>query len=89
MIPEVLFFQAESLFLLSDYVESLKVMDQLMMQFPQNELTGFIMLRMAQIMQARNQNEKAAEVYSLIMDRFKSSRDLKQQAEKLLASLEL
>ena len=68
--------------------EGLDVIDQMMAQFPQHELTGFIMLRMGQILQIRNRVEEASEVYRLVGHNFPSNHELVSQAGVLAHGLE-
>jgi TolA-binding protein len=89
--PQVIqayFFWAESLYMSQQQQECLDVVDQMMTQFPDHELTGFIMLRMGQILQQRNRSEEAAEVYRAVGRSFASNHELKVQTERLLKSIE-
>ncbi len=85
---EASFFLAESYFLTGQYQECLDGVDLMMLQYPENELTGFIMLRMGQIFQIRSRFDEAKEVYSSIKRVFVDQRDLNQQADQLLKSVE-
>lgn len=78
------FLIAESYFLAARYPECLSMIDTMMTQYPTNDLTGFIMLRMGQILEGRNQPESAQEVYQKVVKNFSSNKDLVAQA-KLLA----
>lgn len=86
-IVEARFFIAESYFLKKDFQNSLSEIDQMVTQYPQHELTGFILLRMGQISEFNNQSEEAAEIYKAVAKNFKSE-DLKNQARKLAQSVE-
>jgi TolA-binding protein len=88
IVIQAYFFWAESLFMEGRYQDCLEVVDQMMIQFPEHELTGFIMLRMGQILQTRNRLEEASEVYKTIAKNFSANHELKKQAEKLMTSLE-
>lgn len=85
---EAQFFYAESLFLQKKIPECLDVIDFMMTQFPDNELTGFIMLRMGQILQAKGHGEEAIEVFRVVGQHFKENQELKKQAEKMQRSVE-
>lgn len=87
-VAEAHFFIAEGLFLLQKYPDCLEVIEKMMTQFPENELTGFIMLRMGQILQVKNRSEEAAEVFKTVADNFRSNYELKSQAEKLEKAVE-
>ncbi len=81
---EARFLLAESLFLSAQYSSCIDEIEIMMTQYPENELTGFIMLRMGQVLQSRNRSFEAAEVYQTVIRRFPASLSLKDQAEKLL-----
>ncbi len=88
LVIQAYFFWAESLFMNQQQQECLDVIDQMMTQFPEHELTGFIMLRMGQILQARSRTEEAAEVYKVVSKNFAANAELKTQAQKLFKSIE-
>jgi TolA-binding protein len=88
LLVQAYFFRAESLFLNGEHQACLDVIDEMMLQFPQHELTGFIMLRMGQILQARSRTEEALEVYKTISSQFSQNEELKKQAELLARSVE-
>ncbi|MNK07755.1 tol-pal system protein YbgF [compost metagenome] len=81
------FFVAESYFLKKDFKSSLAQIDEMVSQYPDNDLTGFILLRMGQISEANNQVEEASEVYQAVIKNFKNE-NLKTQAKKLAKSIE-
>lgn len=84
---EARFFIAESYFLKSDFRSSLSEIDQMITNYPQHDLTGFILLRMGQISELNNQNEEASEIYNMVFNNFKNE-DLKKQAKKLAQSID-
>lgn len=84
---EARFFIAESYFLKKDYRNSLGQIDEMVTQYPQHELTGFILLRMGQISEINNQSAEALEIYKTVSKNFKSP-ELLQQARKLEMSVE-
>lgn len=88
LVVQAYFFWAESLFLAGQHQDCLDVIEQMMVQYPDNELTGFIMLRMGQILQTRNRTEEAAEVYRTVAKSFASNHELKSQALKLSQTVE-
>lgn len=85
---EASFFLAESYFLTGQYQDCLDSVDLMMLQYPENELTGFIMLRMGQIFQVKSRFDEAKEVYSSVKRVFADRKDLVNQAEQLLKSVE-
>lgn len=76
------FFMAEAYFLQKDYKNSLDLIDQMLQQYPDNDLTGFVMLRMGQISELNNRLEEASEVYKTVQVNFKNDQ-LRAQARKL------
>lgn len=88
LVVEAFFFWGESLFMNGQHQECLDVVDRMMTQFPDHELTGFLMLRMGQILQTRNRGEEAAEVYRVVGKNFSFNHELKSQSDKLMQSLE-
>lgn len=82
------FFMAESYFLQKDYKNSLDLIDQMIVQYPDNDLTGFVMLRMGQISELNNHLEEASEIYKTVQANFKNEQ-LKSQARKLAESLQV
>jgi TolA-binding protein len=83
-IIEAHFLLGESLFQANRYDECLDIVYEMMNHFPQSEMTGYLMLRNAQILQLRRRHGEAVELYRVIMRNFKSSEALRTQAEKLL-----
>lgn len=84
---EAHFFIAESYFLKKDFRNSLATIDDMVTQYPDNDLTGFILLRMGQISEINNQVDEASEVYNTVLKNFKNE-DLRKQARKLAQSVE-
>lgn len=81
------FLTAESYFLKRDYKSSLSVMDEMITLYPDNDLTGFILLRMGQISEANNQYDEASEIYRTVIKNFKNDK-LKAQAKSLAKNLD-
>jgi tetratricopeptide (TPR) repeat protein len=84
---EARFFVAESYFLKKDFRESLSQIDEMVSQYPDNDLTGFILLRMGQISEYNSQTEEASEIYKTVLKNFKSE-ELREQAKKLAKNIE-
>jgi TolA-binding protein len=89
VVVEAYFFWGESLYMSGRHQECLDVVDEMMTLFPDHELTGFLMLRMGQVLQARNRSEEAAEVFKVVGKNFASNHELKVQAEKLIQTVEM
>jgi len=87
-IIEAYFFLGESYFLGAKSQECLDIVQEMMTQFPDNELTGFMMLRMGQILQGRGRSEEATEVYKTVAKFFPANQELKNQALTLAKSVE-
>lgn len=85
---EAHFLLVESLFQTKDLERCLEVIDEMVSLFPDNELTGFSMLRLAQIYQLRDRPEDAAEVYKAILLTY-ANPDLQRQAKVSLTRVEL
>ena len=86
-VVEAYFFWAESLFLSNRPQDCLDVIEQMLVHYPQHELTGFILLRMGLIFQSRNRGDEAKEVYRSVAKTFSSNSELKAQAEKMEKSV--
>lgn len=71
-IAEVMFLKAESYFLVKDYENALSSSLSLLEVFPENDLTGFILLRVAETYEGRQENLKAREVYDSISSGFEN-----------------
>lgn len=76
------FFLAESYFMKRDFRSALRVIDHMMTNYPENELTGFIMLRMGQISESQQKTDEALEIYQTVKLNYHNQR-LLQQAQSL------
>lgn len=85
-IIEAHFLMAESLYVSGQTESCLDMVDQMMQRYPESELTGFIMLRMGQILEKKKRKSEADEVYQAIIRGFPASADLRAQAEKMLGA---
>lgn len=79
---EAYFFLAESYFLKRDFRSALRTIDHMMTNYPENDLTGYIMLRMGQISEAQQKADEALQIYKTVQLNFKDLR-LLQQAKSL------
>jgi TolA-binding protein len=82
-VIEAHFFMAESLYLLGKTQECLDVIEQMMAVFPDHELTGYIMLRMGQVLEERSRLDEATSVYETVQNSFADNKLLAQQAAQL------
>lgn len=87
-IVEGYFFLAESYYLNGQSQECMDIVDRMMVHYPEHELTGYIMLRMGQVLAARNRTEDAQEVFAVIESKFAKQKDLVGQAKRLAQSLD-
>lgn len=87
-VVEAHFLLGESYFQLEKYDECLDVAYDMMNHYPQNEMTGYLMLRNAQILAQKRRNVEAGELYRVIIRQFQTSEMLKQQAQKMLQGVE-
>jgi len=87
-VIESYFLYAEGTYQESDYEECLKTVDTMVSLFPENDLTGFSLLRMGQILSARDRVEDAEQIYRTVIENFKNT-TLSDQAHKLLKEIVL
>lgn len=87
-ITEAFFLLAESYFQLEDYERCLLTVEKMIELFPENELTGFAMIRMGKIYEVQERPEQAVDIYQTILQVF-PMRGLASQARKSLNSVEL
>ncbi|MBX2986542.1 MAG: hypothetical protein KF802_01475 [Bdellovibrionaceae bacterium] len=81
------FLQGEAAFLLNDPKACLAISDLMIEQFPDHELTGFLMLRTAQIAEKNGQQEVAGEIYATVQRSFKNPA-LLEQAKRMAKALD-
>lgn len=85
---EARFFIAESYFLKRDYKAALVVIDEMVTLYPDNELTGYALLRMGQISEFNNQLDEAVEIYKTAEKNFPYEK-LQEKARSLSSGIEL
>lgn len=85
-VIEAHFLLAESFYVSGQTESCLDLVDQMMQRYPESELTGFIMLRMGQILEKKKRKSEATEVYQAIIRGFPMSAELRVQAEKMLGA---
>ena len=81
------FLTAESYYLKRDYKNSLQIVDEMVTLYPDNDLTGYILLRMGQMSEVNNQYDEASEIYRTVQKNFKNDK-LKAQAKSLAKNLD-
>jgi outer membrane protein assembly factor BamD (BamD/ComL family) len=68
--------------------QCLDQIDEMINHYPESKYTGYLMLRMAQIYQAKNQVDKTSEIYRILIDNFPQEKQLLAQAKELLKKVE-
>ncbi len=81
------FLLGESYFLKKDFKNSLLVIDEMVNLYPDNDLTGYALIRLGQMSEINNQHDEAKEIYNMVNEQF-SSNGLKLQAQNLIQNLE-
>ncbi len=82
-VPETLFLKAEAEFQLGDFESSLKTIETMVDLFPQNELTGFSLIRMSQVYQSQKRTEEAVEILKTVIHAFPYREVMANAAENL------
>lgn len=77
---EARFLRAESLYLSGQLDLCVDEIETMMTQFPDHPMTGFLMLRLSQILKGRSRNPEAIEVLKMIERSFPGEKLLLEQA---------
>lgn len=85
---EAYFFLVEGQFQLREFEDCALNVETMMTHYPENELTGFSLLRLGKVYEAQERLEDAAEVYRTVRHNYSNS-ELKQQAEIFLKAIQL
>lgn len=86
-VVEASFFLAETAFLQQDFKTCLEVSEMMVNQYPEHELTGFILLRVGQISERGGRMAEASEIYQAVQKSFRHAQ-LREQARVMERSLE-
>jgi TolA-binding protein len=86
-IVTLYFMLAESYFQLHELSQCVQVSEKMMKLFPENEKTGMVMLRVGILLKEKNRSQEARETWSIVASAYES-KELKEQAHKLIAGLE-
>jgi hypothetical protein len=81
------FMLTESYFQLHELGQCVQVSQKMMKLFPENEKTGMAMLRVGMLLKEKNRSQEAKETWLIVSSAYQS-KELKDQAQKLIASLE-
>jgi TolA-binding protein len=87
-ISEAYFLLNECYFQLSDFENSLLIVEKMIELFPGDELTGYAMIRMGKIYEIQDRPEEAVDIYQTVLQSF-PDRGLATQAQLSLSSVEL
>lgn len=86
-IAESYYYKCEILFQVRDFKASASCISEMAELFPENTLTGFQLMRLAQTHEIHGQVAEAIEVYRLVSEQFKEPM-LVRQARESMARLE-
>lgn len=81
-VIESTFLVLESAYLQKDFKKAMELAESMVSQFPESPLTGYGLIRLAQISESNNQFEEAAVLYRLIRTNF-ADKKLQDQARVL------
>jgi len=84
-VPSAYFLLAEGHFQLKEYADSVGNVERLIESYPENELTGFALLRLGHIFEVQDRLEDASDVYKSVLANFKQPVLLKQAHVSLKA----
>jgi TolA-binding protein len=87
-VVESYFLYSEGKYLEGELEECLKTIDTMVTLFPENDLVGFSLLRMGQILSSRDRVEDAEQIFRTIKQNFRNPA-LNDQADKLLREIVL
>lgn len=83
----VYFMLAESYYQTNEIDACLSVAQQMIQLFPEEEKTGYVMLRVGLFLKEKNRLEEARNMFGLVSHAFAYDKGLKKQSEKLLGTL--
>lgn len=84
--PEVLFFVSEAYFLQRQYEKAVEKINHMVSLYPEHIMTGYALLRLANISEKSEQYNEAETIYKIISSQFKD-KALTSEARRLLAKL--
>lgn len=85
---DALFLLTESFYQAKRYEDCVATAEKMLSLFPENELTGFSLIRLGQVLQEMDRVDDAAQVYRTVLEVHKNP-NLRKQAQKLLREVEL
>ncbi len=87
-VPSAYFLLAEGHYQLKEYTDSVSSIEKLIESYPENELTGFALLRLGHIFEVQERLEDASDVYKSVLSNFKQP-ELVRQAQTSLKAVML
>lgn len=69
-LPESYFLLMESYYQDKNFGDCTKTIDAMVRHFPENEMTGFALIRMAKIMEEQGRNRDASDIYRTVLKSF-------------------
>lgn len=87
-VTEAYFLMAEAQYQMQEYTECIKTVEKMVQLFPENELTGYALLRMGKIFEINHRPSESIEIYKTVLRSF-PYRDLASQARLSLGAVEL
>jgi TolA-binding protein len=87
-VPESLFLLVEINFMTRKYDQCVSYANKLLDLYPENELTGFAMLRLGKVYELQDRQDDAVEIYKTVIKVF-PSREIASLASESLRSVEL
>ena len=87
-LPESYFLLMESYYQSKNFSECTKTVDLMVRHFPENEMTGFALVRLAKMMEEQGRAREAMEVYRTVLKSF-PYRDVASTAAESLRRIEL
>jgi TolA-binding protein len=87
-IPEAMFLLVESHYLLNEFDDSVYFANKMIDLFPENELTGYAMVRLGKIYVNKERYEEAIDIFQTVLKSF-PQRDVANVARQSLRAVEL
>jgi TolA-binding protein len=87
-IPEALFFSVESYYQLQEYDQVVQNVNKMVDLYPELELTGYALLRVAKVFENQDRHDEAVLFYETVIKTF-PQREIASTAESALRAIEL
>lgn len=83
LVPEITFFASESYFLNHQYDKAISSIEKMTTLFPDHIMTGYALLRLAQISEKADQSSEAISIYKIIQNQFSDKNLINEAAERI------